>query len=225
MPEGTSAPRDPSEAQKRNGYELINGDGFISKYSPTRKDKKRELQRLLLAHSDIHDAHKTSDHFLHIIKNEGIHAGTRYAGMDHPLYTPLVSAMAVSYAKPFVENDTVGTLKKEWSKFSNPKWDAMHRRILTARHEIFAHSDATVRQIKIVPPRDITLFNKTGKTHGIGFSIAAYGFTLLEVRTFAELSYDLARRLFTECERRIGELYDGMDLPQKDFSLRYHDGL
>jgi len=216
---------EPSEALKRDGFKEINGDGFVSRYSPTRTERKKELQRLLLAQSDVFAAHKTSDHFLHIITDDGVHKGKPYAGMGHPLYSPLVSAMVVTYAKPFVRSDTVGQLKKEWGKFSNSKWDLMHQRILKARNEMFAHNDGEVRRIKILPPREITLGNMRGKTEGIGFGLFGYDFSLPEIRTFAALSFDLAKRLFTECNSRIEELYGGMELPQKDFMLRYDDGL
>lgn len=222
---GVTVPTNSSDAQTRIDFRPINGDGFISRYSTTRKEEKKYLQRLLLAHSDIFAAHKTSDHFLHIITDDGVHKGKPYAGMDHPLYSPLVSAMVVTYAKPFVRSDTVGQLKKDWEKFSNLRWEAMHKRILKARNEMFAHNDAEVRKIKILPPRQITLGNRTAKTEGIGFGVFGYDFSLSEIRTFAELSFDLARRLFDECNRLIAELYGGMELPQKDFPLRYDDGL
>jgi hypothetical protein len=144
--------------------------------------------------------------------------------MDHALYQPLLTAVIVSYAKPFTTNNGLGVLKKRWTKFDNPKWARCHERILKARHELFAHSDEAVRRVKICPPSQ-TSYLEGYKSVGVGFGIAGYMPTISEAETMAAVSYDLSRRLFSECERLIKELYDGMDLPTRDFLLRYDDGL
>jgi hypothetical protein len=214
------------QSTSRRAQKLVpmEGDGFVTRPSPSRMHQKRELNKMILAHSDIRDAYEASFHFLNIVKLPSHHQSGLYAGMDHPLYTPLLSAIIVSYAKPFTDNQGLGVLKKHWRQFAHSKWAESHDRILKARHELYAHSDAQVRSIKIHPPGAQKLLS--GKTtNKVGYAIRGYIFTYNEIQIIADLSYDLARRLHAEVERLIDDLYEGMELPAKEFWLRLDDGL
>jgi hypothetical protein len=82
----------------------------LSKPSQGRGGIKRELKKLMLAHSDVHGAYSTCELFLKIFgsaKAEG-----PYGGMDDPLYRPLIEAIIISYARPFTENKSFGGAKK-----------------------------------------------------------------------------------------------------------------
>ena len=134
---------------------------------------------MILAHSDIRAAHDASVHFLSIVKGPSQHQGL-YAGMDHPLYTPLLSAIIVSYAKPFTDNQGLGVLKKRWIQFAHAKWAESHARILKARHELDMRT--------ATPKSDISKFTRQDpksfwveKTYGVGYSIRGYFFTYDEI--------------------------------------------
>lgn len=200
------------------------GDGFITRVQPSRRDKKDELRKIILAHSDINAAYDTAIHFLNVVLMGSRYQSGSKMGMDNPLYQPLLSAIVVSYAKPFIDNDTVGKLRKRWSQFDNPRWAAAHERILKARHELFAHSDADIRQIRIHPAGQLSIL-RGQKTSGIGYSIRGYNITYNEVKIIADLSLDLATRLHKEVDRLLHDLFDGMELPNREFFLRSNHGL
>ncbi len=196
------------------------GAQFTTKGSPTRGDLKTEFRKLALASSDIHDAYSACRHLLAITNNPPPELPRdKYTEMRHPLYFPLLHAIAVSYAKPFTHNETVGVLKKEWGKFSDPKLQAAHEDLLDARNKIFAHSDALKRQITIHPPGTTPLF-RGRPNDGIGYGIATEWFSIVQIRTFERLTYDLCQRLQAEVERLLELLYGGMELPTKKFKLR-----
>src|SRR5437016_3827723 len=96
--------------EDRPKLQSMQGDGFVSKHCAPRRDRKRELQKIILAHSDIYAAHQASVHFLKIVNVPIAQRDNPYAGMDHPLYSPLLSAVIVSYAKPFTNNQGLGVL-------------------------------------------------------------------------------------------------------------------
>jgi len=154
------------------------------------------------------------------------HAGANrkeYAGMDHPLYNPLVEAIVISYARPFTTNNSLGELKKEWHKFSHPRIQRAHEKLLKARNELIAHSDMLVRNVKIHPPGRSAV--KGCNTVGVGYAIRTYSFSIPHVIDFRDTALDLAKRLHATVETLLNELYEGMDLPAKGFDLRFDEGL
>lgn len=199
-------------------FEPIVGEGFVIKPSKSRADKKRELHKLILAHSDVHAAYKACEHFLSIFGNHPQKNRSNYAGMDNPLFQPLIEAIVISYARPFTPNESLGELKKEWNKFANQRLQETHRLILQARNELIAHSDRYVRKAQIVPPGDSKL--PGFKSVSVGYAIKGYSFTIKQVETFYQTSGDLAQRLHKAVVRLIEELYEGMDLPVKPFDLK-----
>jgi hypothetical protein len=215
----------PTSNQNVPRFVPVSGDGFvISRPSSHRIHKKREFHKLAVAHSDIRDAHEASVHLLKLLNVPREQRNYPHAGMDHPLYRSLVSAIVVSYAKPFTQNEGFGVLKKKWTQFAHPKWNQCHARVLKARHEMFAHSDAAVRVLQIHPPGK-QKFLDGKETEHVGFSIRGYMFTHAEIETLADLTYDLGGRIFGEVERLLEELYAGLDLPNRNFLLRFDNGL
>ena len=146
-----------------------------------------------------------------------------HAGMDHPLYSPLVEAIVISYARPFTANDSLGELKKEWQRFPQPRLQRAHEKLLKARNELIAHSDMVVRQVKIHPPGRSAV--KGLETVGVGYAVRNYSFSIRHVIDFRDTAFDLARRLHAAVEKLLNELYEGMELPAKGFDLRIDDGL
>src|SRR5260221_9575510 len=204
-------------------FERLAGEGFVTRFSRTRAQKKLELHKLALAHSDVHAAYKTAEHFLEVIGPIAVKKPGLYAGMDQPLYNPLIEAFIISYSRPFVPNKSLGELSKDWGTFSDTRLQKAHRRILQARNELIAHSDGLVRRVKIHPPSDSE--SKAVPRMGLGFGIRTYWFTLSQIGTFYHTASDLGQRLLKAAEALLEELYGGMDLPAKEFELNRDDGL
>lgn len=211
----------PLNAPKKK-YTPIKGESFIAKSCLARSEQKRELHKLMLAQCDIDGARKTCEHLLTLIGSHTSAVTGSHAGVDHPLYYPLMEAIVISYARPFVNNDRLGQLKKHWATFSNKRFQTTHVRILAARNELVAHSDPFVRQVKIVPPGAKRFDNKSKK---VGFAINRYMFTLSEIVVLRDAALDVSTRLLAEVERLLDELYADMDLPKNAFTLRLDDGL
>jgi hypothetical protein len=201
----------------------LSGDGFATKFSVPRSEKKREIYKLILAQSDIGAAFRTCEHFLTVIGPHAAKSRGRYAGMDHPLYYPLLEAIVISYARPFTPNDKLGQLKKKWGEFGDARFQEAHDKILRARNELVAHSDPFERKVQIKPPGA----GKLGAIHSpeLGFSICGYWFTVRDVDAFYHTAGDLATRLLAEVEKLLADLYAGMKLPARAFDLRLNEGL
>jgi hypothetical protein len=207
----------------RKKFAPITGHGFETRFCKTRTEKKRELNKLILAHSDVYAAFKTCEHFLAIIRPHAASNPSKYPGMDHPLYFPLIEAIVISYSRPFTPNDSLGELKKEWHKFPDARLQDAHRRILQARNELVAHSDMVVRKVVIQPPGDSRV--EGYRSVGVGYGIKGYWFTVNQVKTFSATAGNLAKRLHEATEQLLEDLYDGMELPAKEFYLEFNDGL
>ena len=213
-----------SLSQPKKKWSSLSGDGFVTKFSRCRSEKKREIYKLILAQSDVGDAFRTCEHFLAVIGPHAAKSSSRYAGMDHPLYYPLLEAIVISYARPFTPNDTIGQLQKKWGDFSDPQLQQAHEKILRARNELVAHSDPFARNVKIEPPGARRI---GGRIHSadVGFSIRGYWFTVKEVNMFYHAAGDLAARLLAEVEKLLADLYGRMDLPTRAFDLQLDEGL
>jgi hypothetical protein len=203
---------------------IFESGSFVTKPRPSRSELKRELHKLILAHGDIHDSYSACRHFLSVIHPElSSHSGS-YAGMDHPLYWLLVSAIVVSYARPFTDNNGYGVLKRSWQQFGRPKRKEAHELLMTARHELVAHTDINIRKVKIVPPGP-SGFLKGAQSKYVGYAVAGYIFTLSQVAIFQQHTSELGQSLHKEVEALLNKLYDGMELPNAAFDLRLTEGL
>ncbi len=196
------------------------GDQFVTKGGPTRGELKLEFRRIAIASSDIHDAHLAAMHLIEVTKNPPPDIPKdKYTELRHPLYLPLLTALVVTYAKPFTDSDTLGRLKKKWEQFDDPALKETHEILLTARNEIFAHSDALKRNIVIHPPGS-SKFLKGKEMKHVGYAIGGEWLPIGRVRKAAALTYDLGRRLQDEVQRLLEQLYEGMELPSVPFKLR-----
>jgi hypothetical protein len=194
---------------------IMKSESFETHPKPKRSELKRELRRLILAHSDIDSCVYACKLLLNVIRPElSRHTGD-YAGMDHPMYPPLIDAITISYARPFVSNDGVGVLKGKWTRFANEKRKHAHDLMIQTRHELTAHSDKEIRTVEIVP----------GEKGARGYRIKRYNLSLSTVESCKEHARILARDLQKEIERLLEGLYGGMDIPQQRFELKENEGL
>jgi len=178
-----------------------------------RSDRKKDLYRLLVARSDVLAAREACELMLKVAPAFG-----------DPLYVPLLSAIVVCYARPFTRNRPLGALPEKWRTFPDQRMQQMHDALYKARSELIAHSDMNARQAKIVPPGFVlSEGGREMRSEGIGVQVTFYYFTLPMLRSVPALAHDLARRLGSEIDRLVEELYGGMTLPNAPFALRIDD--
>ena len=186
---------------------------FIMRPTPTRKKKKINLYKLIVARSDITAALTACGLFIEKVDRLG-----------HDLYYPLYCSIIICYGRPFSDNKPLGPLPSQWRKFSSPRLQATHNELIDARNSLIAHSDLKVRKVNIVPEGA-----KIGETnlqhHGIGLTIESYYFPLLRYRDIHDTCFDLGNRLNQAVEDEIEKLYGQMYLPKRAFPLRFDDGL
>jgi|BarGraIncu01121A_1022015.scaffolds.fasta_scaffold02336_4 hypothetical protein len=183
---------------------------------PARSHQKIDLYRLLIARSDLHASLKASELIIKNVKNI----------KDENLY-PLTTSVVVCYARPFTGNKPYGPLPKKWSKFDNPQYQDTHDRLLQARHELFAHSDMNVRKAQIVPPNvPLVIYGgKELKSPEIGTQVSNTLFEIDFFKIVRETNLDIGRRLQSEIDKLIIDLYENMELPNEVFNLRVDEGL
>lgn len=187
-----------------------------SRQPPARSHQKRDLYRLLIARSDLNASLNACDLILKNVKSI----------KDENLY-PLTTSVVVCYSRPFTVNKPYGPLPIKWSKFDNPQYQAIHEKLLQARHELFAHSDMNVRKTQIVPP-NVPLVVDGGKELKSPEISTQVSYTLFEIDFFKivrETNLDLGRRMQAEIDKLIIDLYANMQLPNEAFDLKVDEGL
>lgn len=187
-----------------------------SRQPPARSRQKRDLYRLLIARSDMNASLSACDLILKNVKSI----------KDENLY-PLTASVVVCYSRPFTANKPYGSLPKKWSKFDNPQYQATHKKLLQARHELFAHSDMNVRKAQVVPP-NVSLVIDGGKELKSPEISTQVSYKLFEIDFFnivRETNLDIGRRIQAEIDKLIFDLYANMELPNEAFNLRVDEGL
>jgi hypothetical protein len=204
--------------------QLENPDQFVinlrHENSKPRSRKKFELYRLAVANQDISHAVNTCDELLKIIfaKETG-------PKLPYHLREAFFSTIIVSYARPFMDNDSNLKLPKEWSKFSNKGMQDTHLHMLELRNQLYGHSDADANRMIIMPAGydSKQIGRKIPRTSWMFHTFVPAHESILGFRATAA---DLQKRLEADVSSRIEELYDGMDLPNKPFRLnRDSEGL
>ena len=187
------------------------------KQSPSRSQQKKDLYRLLLARSDIKAALDACDL---ILKNVD--------SLKDELLYPLTTAVVVCYARPFTQNKPYGPLPKKYAKFDNQIFQAVHEKLIKARHETFAHSDMNVRKAIVVPPNVVIGRTEKGvelKSSKVGVQVSYYLWQPNAFKDVRDAILDLGSRLQTEIEELQAHLYSGMELPNAKFTIRIDEGL
>jgi hypothetical protein len=211
---------------RKEKFVPIESEQFITKYSDKRSRRKKLFQKLALAHFDVDSAYKTCELFLEKVAAGKLSEKTVEVGMGNPLYLPLLEAMIISYSRPFIDNDGLGVLSKQWSEFEDKELKKTHHFILNYRNDLVAHSDHTVRKIQIFSANaNFGPMRKKQKMEGPGFAVSTFWIPLGRVGTFHRLFAVQGQRMIAEVMRMLDELYGEMDLPDKAFDLRDDEGL
>jgi hypothetical protein len=180
-----------------------------------RATKKRQLQRLMIANSDICAAKDACEFLL-----------VNPLPPSHRLQYALAAAIVICYSCPFTASrrNSLGCLPGEWTKFKNPKLQLAHDTLLKARGEIVAHSDSETRQIKIYPPNIKPKGPSLPKSSRIAFAIKTYTLSQSQIKNSLDACEDLIARIMPEIEQLLEEIYGKMELPQREFVLRINEG-
>jgi hypothetical protein len=92
---------------------------------------------------------------------------------------------------------------------------------------MIAHSDLAVRKAKIIP-QGYSAGKWKGKeltSESIGTQTAYYLYPVEFFPRVWETATNLSRRLDADIDRLVADLYGGMSLPARPFSITFDDGL
>ena len=100
----------------------------------------------------------------------------------------------------------------------------MHKQLLAKRDSFIAHSDASERIAKVVPPG-----NQLGQS---GFIASRLGWTvedsLLGLQQFSTISKIISeqiRKIEQDIRELLEKLYDSKNMPESELQIDYTDGL
>lgn len=181
--------------------------------APTRARAKKELFKLVVARSDFLISRKTCKIILE-----------RVSGFEDELYAPLFHAAVVAYGRPFVDNKTTGVLSRHWTRFSDPHLQKTHDDLLKTRHELVAHSDSSVRSIKIVPP-GYRPNESLPASEYVGLTVSSYYYPPQRFVDTFNTCGNLIARLNRRIDELLADLYSDQELPAEPFPLNFDDGL
>src|SRR5439155_6283753 len=179
----------------------------------SRSARKKKLYKLIVAFKDIVEARQACSLFSKTIRS-----------MADDLYYPLLNAIVVCYAKPFVDNKALGPLSSHWRKFSDMRLQETHERLLQFRHDNIAHNDLATAQVQIVPP-GAALAGKQTTALGVSWAVTRH---VLHLKTFPliwDAIEDLRVRLMTAIGEEVLILYGLSRLPSEPFPLSFDEGL
>ena len=133
---------------------------------------------------------------------------------DWELYTPLMEAAVIAYARPFTESDGGGgPLKKCWREYANSDYRDLHHEVIRIRQGLVAHSDPRVREV-ILHPNPIELPNAVIPRFDV--VVSSYVFEREAIARLANLSYMLGKHL----DHAIGLALPG-HFPDRTFSAPF----
>jgi len=180
---------------------------------PSRSDRKKKLYKLIVAFKDIVEARHACSLFSRTIRSTG-----------DDLYYPLLNAIVVCYAKPFVDNKALGPLSSHWRKFSDPRLQETHERLLQFRHDNIAHNDLATAEVHIVPP-GARLAGKETTALGVSWAVTRHVLDLLTFPLIWATIEDLRVRLKTAIDEEVLILYGLSELPSNAFPLTFDEAL
>jgi hypothetical protein len=93
--------------------------------------KTNELRRLTLAMRCFRGASELCKHAIELQLTE-----------NDPLYSPCLTGIVVTYARPFSGADGIGTLSSNFTNFADPDFSSADRELCLARQRFHAHYDA-----------------------------------------------------------------------------------
>ena len=96
--------------------------------------------------------------------------------------------------------------------------------MLKNRHSLFAHADAAIHRMTIIP--DGCLPKSIGsKPPQTAYKIRGFLLRPETVVRYRAVCADLQQRLEKASQQALADLYRGMELPNREFLLRFDDGL
>ena len=161
--------------------------------------KKRNLARLHLARSDIQTAQRLCEKAL-----------TLDLASNEPTSWAFHNAVVVTYARPFVSNDSVGALSSKWQRFDDPHLQLNHDLVMQQRDQVVGHSEAHWRPVVISGP---------GMQLQSGLVTAHSGLYELHP-VLAPISYEAVLLLCADLFPRLNAAFDELFL--KIFPGGYH---
>jgi len=186
------------------------------KQPPSRSKRKKELYKLLVARSDITASLNSCKQILEKVD-----------GLGHELYYPLYTAVVICYTRPFTNNKPHGALPKKWYTFDDEILSETHNDLISARNELIAHSDMTIKEAYVVPAG--CEIGKDGDkplvSDFIGVQTTMHYFPRPMFEKICNLCMFQGTRINQEIDDLITELYEGMELPSKPFKIRIDNGL
>jgi hypothetical protein len=180
--------------------------------------KKREFYQLALADTDIRTAINVADDFIKLLKD------WRKPKLPYHLSEAFVAYIVVSYSRPFIRTrrSRVSPLPPRWSQFDNRRLQETHDLMVRVRHTLFAHSDPSLRMMSIIPAGVLMKIGRPAPK--ISYMLTSQILPPTEVGNLRATCVDLQQRLEVRVKQLLDEIYGGMELPRREFSLRFDDG-
>ena len=181
-----------------------------------RSIRKKELYKLILARSDIHASANAARLMLE-----------RVTGFGDPLYYPIFAATVICYARPFTNNKPLGALPNRYTRFGSKGHKKVHDDLMSARHELIAHSDMSIRQARIVPIGAVVAESngKPLRSQSIGTMSNSIFFSLEYIAEIEAAARALGKRLNDDIDELVQELYGDRELPEEHFPLVINEDL
>lgn len=137
-------------------------------------------------------------------------------GPDHPLHVPIMCAIAVTYSRPFTNNNGVGMISEKLRRYSDPSLQRTHDDLWTHRNFLSAHSDASIlirdsaaskprpQDIQIMVTRQRTPAGDLLSFHQGFHEMKLIGVKISDVRRLCD---EFERRLDKEMQVTMSHLY------------------
>ena len=137
-----------------------------------------------------------------------------------PLFSSLLTAICVVYAKPFTKNETVGMISEGLARYSSPEFCKLHKSLLNFRDKFYAHQNPEGRklhirveaedmgemvQYKFYPQAEVTHFNPA------------------RIPAVIEMCKELRAKLDAKFTELMNELYGKSHWPTGRFTMRLTD--
>jgi hypothetical protein len=203
--------------------EMANGENFMMyearSKAHSRARKKREFYQLALADTDVRTAINVADDFIDLL-NEW-----RRPKLPYHLSEAFVAYIAVSYSRPFVQTrrSSVPVLPPRWGQFADKRLQRTHDLILRVRHELFAHTDPSLRKLMIIPAG--VFMKEIGRiAPRTSYMMTAQTLPPTAIGELRVTCVDLQTRLQARLNELLDDLYGGMEMPQRKFPFRFDDG-
>ena len=192
-----------------------------------RRRLKRQLRMFAIARSDLLAAQRAGLLLVDLLARVG--DDNQAAATTFPEFRPIMHALVVDYARPFVGARGGSRLQGSWARFPTEDMQKAHDRVLLMRNAIVAHSDEQERDVTVYPRGTFGVTVVLGHDeprHGLTVSTSWVLVPTPTIRAIVACSRDLEPRVRSELDRLVEVLYDGRaDLPTQPFRVTDCDGV